>query len=90
MIIHSTAATALFTAAYLMVQSVIHPGADTAPKANEAPPGIEQAKADIVKPAQNIHKMRPLAKLAAVTKQETKKKVIVIGRNSVSVKYVTQ
>lgn len=89
MIVHSSAGMAIITAAYLFAQSVIHPGAENrvAQATDPAPAGIAQAAA-------NDHHGEKIASasavLAAAEKQQMRKKVIVIGKNSVSVKYVTK
>lgn len=102
MIIHSTAATALFTAAYLMVQSAMNPGANTASATPEkdAPPGIQQAANEATPEAAAVEAAAPVVaanvvklgreetKSAQTAKKQAQKKVIVIGRNTVSVKYV--
>lgn len=89
MIIHSSAGMAIVTAAYLFAQSVIHPGADNrvAQATDPAPAGIAQAAAN----DRHDNKIAPATTvLAAAEKQQMRKKVIVIGKNSVSVKYVAR
>ncbi len=78
MIIHSSAGMAIVTAAYMLAQSVINPGAENraAQVVDTAPAGIEKSISNDV--------------LAQAEKKQIRKKVIVIGKNSVSVKYMTK
>lgn len=79
MIIHSSAGMAIVTAAYLLAQSVIHPGAE-----NHAAETADMTRSMSLESAS----IEPAT--GETEKKLNRKKVIVIGKNSVSVKYVTK